>query len=117
VGRISKCGDGFLRTCLYKAAAVLLTKVKRWSPLKAWGVQLMRRILPIHEIGHYVGLDHDPHDSAGEIMWKPSQPADWGASVLNHLVTTGEANFTLDDVDRVWSWITTNTAVRDRFLP
>jgi transposase len=23
---------------------VLLTKVKRWSPLKAWGVRLMQRV-------------------------------------------------------------------------
>jgi transposase len=44
VGRISKCGDGFARTCLYEAAGVLLTKVKRWSPLKAWGVRLMKRV-------------------------------------------------------------------------
>jgi len=44
VQRISKCGDGFVRTCLYEAAAVLLTKVTRWSPLKAWGVRLMKRI-------------------------------------------------------------------------
>jgi transposase len=43
-GRISKCGDGFVRTCLYEAAGVLLTKVKRWSPLKAWGVRLMKRV-------------------------------------------------------------------------
>jgi hypothetical protein len=50
-------------------------------------------------------------------MWKPSQPTDWVASVANYLLTTGEANFTLDDVDVVWNWITTNTAVRDRFLP
>lgn len=79
--------------------------------------EVVFQYVPIHEIGHYVGLDHDPHNSAGEIMWKPSQPTDWGASVLNYLVTTGEANFTLDDVDLVWRWITTNTAVRDRFLP
>jgi transposase len=44
VGRISKCGDGFVRTCLYEAAGVLLTRVARWSPLKAWGVRLMQRI-------------------------------------------------------------------------
>jgi transposase len=43
-GRISKCGDGFMRTCLYEAAGVLLTKVKRWSALKAWGVRLMKRV-------------------------------------------------------------------------
>jgi transposase len=43
-GRISKCGDGFARTCLFEAAGVLLTRVKRWSPLKAWGVRLMKRV-------------------------------------------------------------------------
>jgi len=43
-GRISKCGDRFTRTCLYEAANVLLTKVQRWSPLKAWGTRLARRI-------------------------------------------------------------------------
>ena len=43
-GRISKCGDRFTRTCLYEAANVLLTKVQRWSPLKAWGTRLAKRI-------------------------------------------------------------------------
>jgi transposase len=43
-GRISKCGDGFMRTCLYEAAGVLLTKVQRWSPLKVWGARLMKRV-------------------------------------------------------------------------
>ena len=43
-GRISKCGDAFTRTCLYKAAIVLLTKVQRFSPLKASGTRLMERI-------------------------------------------------------------------------
>jgi transposase len=45
-GRISKCGDGFVRTCLFEAASVLLTRTKRWSPLKAWGVRLMKRLGP-----------------------------------------------------------------------
>lgn len=45
-GRISKCGDSFTRTCLYEAANVLLTKVKRWSPLKAWGHRLVQRVGP-----------------------------------------------------------------------
>ena len=43
-GRISKCGDAFTRTCLYEAAHVLLTKVQRFSPLKAWGMRLVKRI-------------------------------------------------------------------------
>jgi transposase len=42
--RISKCGDGFMRTCLYEAPGVLPIKVQRWSPLKAWGVRLMKRV-------------------------------------------------------------------------
>ena len=43
-GHISKCGDAFTRTCLDEAANVLLTKVQRFSPLKAWGMRLMQRI-------------------------------------------------------------------------
>jgi transposase len=43
-GKISKCGDRFTRTCLYEAASVLLTKVQRWSPLKAWGTRLAKRV-------------------------------------------------------------------------
>ncbi len=43
-GRISKCGDTFTRTCLYEAAHVLLTKVQRFSPSKAWGMRLVKRI-------------------------------------------------------------------------
>ncbi len=43
-GRISKCGDAFTRSCLYEAANVLLTKVQRFSPLKAWGMKLVKRI-------------------------------------------------------------------------
>ena len=43
-GRISKCGVTFTRTCLYEAVNGLLTKVQRFSPLKAWGVRLVKRI-------------------------------------------------------------------------
>jgi transposase len=43
-GRISKCGDTFTRTCLDEAAHVLLTRVQRFSPLKAWGMRLAKRI-------------------------------------------------------------------------
>ena len=42
-GRISKCGDKMLRSYLYEAANVLLTRVTRWSVLKAWGVRLAKR--------------------------------------------------------------------------
>ena len=42
-GRISKCGDAMLRSYLYEAANVLLTRVQGWSTLKAWGVRLAKR--------------------------------------------------------------------------
>ena len=42
-GRISKCGDGMLRMYLFEAAGVLLTRVPKWSALKAWGTRLAKR--------------------------------------------------------------------------
>jgi transposase len=42
-GRISKCGDKMLRSYLNEAANVLLTRVAKWSTLKAWGVRLAKR--------------------------------------------------------------------------
>lgn len=42
-GRISKCGDAMLRSYLYEAANVLLTRVAKWSTLKAWGMRLAKR--------------------------------------------------------------------------
>jgi transposase len=42
-GRISKCGDGLVRKYLFEAATTLLTRVNRWSALKAWGVRLAKR--------------------------------------------------------------------------
>ena len=43
-GRISKCGDRMLRTYLFEAAGVLLTRVAQWCKLKAWGHRLWKRI-------------------------------------------------------------------------
>jgi transposase len=43
-GRISKCGDAMVRTCLFEAAGVLLTRVAYWCKLKAWGHRLWKRI-------------------------------------------------------------------------
>ena len=42
-GRISKCGDAMLRMYLFEAANVLLTRVPKWSALKAWGMRLTKR--------------------------------------------------------------------------
>jgi transposase len=43
IGRISLCGDGMMRTLLYEAAQVMLTRVTKWSWLKAWAMNIARR--------------------------------------------------------------------------
>ncbi len=45
-GRISRCGDTLARTLLYEAAVVLLTRVKRASPLKDWAQAIAKRSGP-----------------------------------------------------------------------
>ena len=42
-GRISKCGDTLVRTYLFEAAGVLLTRVQKWCSLKAWGLRIAKR--------------------------------------------------------------------------
>jgi transposase len=43
VGRISRCGDATMRTLLYEAAQSLLTRVQKWSWLKAWAMNVAKR--------------------------------------------------------------------------
>ena len=43
-GHISKCGDGLLRAYLFEAATVLLSRHRRASTLKTWGLALAKRI-------------------------------------------------------------------------
>ena len=45
-GRISRCGDTLARTLLYEAAVVILTRVKRASPLKDWAHAIAKRSGP-----------------------------------------------------------------------
>jgi transposase len=42
-GRISRCGDELARTALYEAAHTLLTRCRKWSTLKAWGMRIAQR--------------------------------------------------------------------------
>ena len=42
-GRISKRGDGAMRKLLYEAANILIQRVPRFSPLKAWAVKLAQK--------------------------------------------------------------------------
>lgn len=41
-GKISKSGDALMRSTLYEAANLLLIRVKKWSPLKAWAVRIAK---------------------------------------------------------------------------
>jgi transposase len=42
-GRITKVGDRMVRTALYEAASVMLTRTVRFSGLKAWAMAVARR--------------------------------------------------------------------------
>ena len=42
-GHISKCGSTEMRTLLIEAAMVCLTRSKKWSKLKAWGLKIARK--------------------------------------------------------------------------
>ena len=43
-GRISKMGDGMLRSLLYEAAQSLLCIVRRACPLKTWARRLKKKV-------------------------------------------------------------------------
>lgn len=42
-GKVSRCGDELARTALYEAAHSLLVLSKKWSSLRAWGMNVARR--------------------------------------------------------------------------
>jgi transposase len=43
LGRISKRGTGAIRSLLYEAAVVMLTRTKLWSRPKAWALKILRK--------------------------------------------------------------------------
>ncbi|HEY0122514.1 MAG TPA: IS110 family transposase [Rhizobium sp.] len=43
IGHVSRCGDAMMRGLLYEAAQVLLTRVEKWSWLKAWAMNVAKR--------------------------------------------------------------------------
>lgn len=43
IGHVTLCGDNMLRGLLYEAAQVLLTRVTKWSWLKAWAMNVAKR--------------------------------------------------------------------------
>lgn len=76
------------------------------------------RFVPIHEIGHYFGLDHAGHVSPRYIMWSPrAGPIEWGEAVGEYGFLSGEPIFSEEDAREVWNWITGTAQARDTMLP
>ena len=42
-GHISKCGSAEVRTLLVEAGLICLTRSRKWSKVKAWGLKIMRK--------------------------------------------------------------------------
>ncbi len=72
-GHISKHGDALLRTYLFEAAGIILHRVAKWSPLKAWGTRLAKRI------GHKKAAIAMARKLAGILhrMWKDGTEFRW----------------------------------------
>ncbi|HET7230745.1 MAG TPA: hypothetical protein VFJ16_12125 [Longimicrobium sp.] len=82
-----------------------------------WG---LRFVLP-HELGHYLGLDHENQNGEDraleEIMYTPKDGIKIAWSTpFEYLLLEGEPRFTFDDARTVWDWIT-GPVVRDILLP
>lgn len=78
--RISKCGDGLLRSYLYEAANVLLTRHPRPNPIKAWGLSLAARIgmrrAKMAMARKLAVVMHSIWRGGGEFRWEaPAAPA------------------------------------------
>jgi transposase len=43
MGRISRCGDALMRSYLYEAANIMLTRSRKENPLRSWGAKLAKR--------------------------------------------------------------------------
>ncbi len=42
-GKVSRCGSSELRSLLMEAGIVILTRSKKWSKLKVWGLKIMKK--------------------------------------------------------------------------
>lgn len=79
--------------------------------------EMALKFVPIHEIGHYYGLDHEGHNQPSLIMWSPVEGGGIGDAVPEYLFLSGEANFTLEDAKTVWEYITNTDQARNTILP
>jgi len=96
-----------------------LTSETRLPSIRPSGVTFKDRLpewgfiwVLIHELGHYLGLDHDGHEGIQHIMYTadPSAGLTWftAGTIPEYVILEGEPRFTLDDARRVWEWIPVN---------
>jgi transposase len=88
---ISKCGDSLVRAYLFEAATTLLTRVEKWSALKAWGVRLAKRsgmkkatvavARKMAVIMHRMWIEGDA------FRWSAAEPAEAGGEPIMKSVT------------------------------
>ena len=77
-GHISKCGDSLLRSCLFEAANVLLTRHPKPCALKAWGLALAAP----------VGMRRAKVAVARKLavimhrVWRDDRDFDWGETAM-----------------------------------
>lgn len=78
-GGISKCGDGLLRSYLFEAANVLLTRHPKPNAIKAWGLGLAARIgmrrAKVAVARKLAVVMHSVWRSGGEFRWAPGAAA------------------------------------------
>jgi hypothetical protein len=80
-GRISKIGDAGVRTVLYEAANVILTRAVKGSTLKSWAMQLAKRarmrkakVAPAHKLAIVLQrLLMGPHSSPTKLLLSRNQ--------------------------------------------
>lgn len=61
----------------------------------------------VHELGHYLGLCHDGHDTIEYIMFSPKEPGVVsGNTFVEYLLLGGGPRFTDEDAKEVWRWLT-----------
>ena len=77
VGRISLCGDAMMRTLLFEAAQVMLTRVTRWSWLKAWAMKVAQRRGDERRLSHWRAVGGHP---ASHLAGRHRVPLDQGGS-------------------------------------
>ncbi len=104
---------GYIETGLHGLATVSV----KGTTFRTRFPEVVFRFVPIHEIGHYFGLDHPGHPSAKDIMFTAAGGSiEWGSTIGEYGFGSGEANFTEQDAVDVWTWLTTSPQ-SNQFLP